>query len=167
MLATAALQNNLDLIEKLFNSTKDQTESSLYAKLGILELCGWTEEAMDGLIRDSAKRVALSNSDAGYLEKRVIEKTYGFHYDDHLREMLMAVIGLVGLERIEAAVDKLKFSAMTADLGALKKVRNQIAHTHLQGTTTTLDGLSLTKVRLSRIHAGLLNLETTLISGGF
>jgi hypothetical protein len=139
----------------------------LYAKLGILELCGWTEEAMDGVIRDSVKRVGLNASNSTYIEKSVIEKTYGFHYDKHLREMLMAVIGLVGLEKIETSIDKTKFAMMTADLGALNSVRNRIAHTHLQGTTTTLDGLSVTKTRFGRIHAGLLDLEAKLISGGF
>jgi hypothetical protein len=54
MIAKTYILNNLSTIEKLYNDSSSIKNSLFYSKLAILELCGWTEESMDDIIKKCA-----------------------------------------------------------------------------------------------------------------
>src|SRR5262245_4028503 len=121
MLSKAEIESNLSELNKAYN---DHPEYGVYfSKLAILELCGWTELCMDEIIRSHASRKSLNQANLKYLEKSVINKTYGFEYDRHFRGMLMRLLGLSGLESLEAQVDAVAHTKMDAQLNNLKTVR--------------------------------------------
>ena len=160
MIGKAQIESNLVELDTAFGANPQY--SLYFSKLAILELCGWTELCMDEIVRKHAARKRLNSKNNKYLEKKVIERTFGFQYEDHFRAMLMRLLGLVGLERLERLVDPVLHTKMTAQLVSLKSVRNTLAHTFLQLGTLTIDAPSLTISRLHDLHAGLAEYDAKL-----
>ena len=110
---------------------------------------------MDDIIRRCAKRNTTNPSSLGYIDKEVINKCYGFTYKSHFRDMLIQVIGIVGVEKVEAKIDPVIDSVFRSNLGSLKNIRDSEAHTHLKGFTRTIDAPSVTIAKFNPIYLGL------------
>ena len=130
-----------------------------YAKLSLIELCGWIEVSMDGIVRACAKKHVKDANKLLYIENTVIGPTYGFTYNDHFRGMLIEVIGQPKVEELENALDPLRFHLMKSSLGSLRVARNQEAHTYLANITQTLLAPSTINKHFLQVYDGLKDLE--------
>jgi len=162
MLSTAGIEHNLDEIQRLYDATSNPLEAQFYAKLATLELCGWIETAVDDLVLGTGRRLIIEPADYAEFEQQVVARTYGFHYGQHIRPILVSLVGLTGVERLEAQVNPARFHPMCAELGTLKSVRDSHAHSFTNGATTNLDAPSAIRGRYTRVRNGLADLETVL-----
>lgn len=170
MLSTQELFANLSYHESIYNNSGQNLRTALLSsKASILEVCGWVEEAMDQIVIDCATRCTLSAPRIASVKKRYIEKTYGFHYENHFEKMLIAVVGYKNLEQIEliAPVNNLQ-----SILRNLTKLRNHYAHTHFDSSNpfpsslTSIPTPSIMKNDAQIAAASLLALENALKSSG-
>lgn len=159
MINKKQIQRNLNQINKLYQKNIGSRRALFYSKLAVLELCGWTEESMDGIIQTLAKRYLTEKSNLDYIDDPVIKRTYGFDYNSNFRNMLIQLIGMINIERLENNVDTTKFHIMKSTLGSLKQCRDLQAHTHIKGTTQIIDSPSLTQNRFQKIYDGLKDVE--------
>lgn len=120
----------LQALDVWFNEPASQTQdrTQLLSKLAVLELCGWLEGEFDRLIRVvEAGRL----NDAPWVESELIDKTNGFHYAKHWRQMLCRVVGEVFVRRVEAemeAAHPTELEQLRSLLGQLWKDRCSYAH---------------------------------------
>jgi len=161
MINKTEIQSNLTQLDNLYKRAKTLKKGSFYSKLAILELCGWIEESMDDVVGCCATR-HLKEPDNLKLVKRTIKSTHSFEYDSNFKEMLASVIGIINVEKLERNLDQKKFQQMRAALHSLKERRDPQAHTHLVGTTSTLDAPSFTYGRFLDVYPGLKDIETCL-----
>lgn len=162
MVSKGTISNNLRALKNLYDNSKSPLESLLYSKMSVLELSGWIEESMDDIIRKVAKRKLKQISNLKHLEQKIIHRTYQFEYDQHFRNMLIRLIGIITTEKLEQKLDKTKFDLMCSELKTLQEARNKEAHTHLRGITRSIDAPSVTMTRFRNVYHGLKNMEDTL-----
>lgn len=161
MIDKSDIQENIEVLERLYNSCSNQRKEFFYSKLAILELCGWLEESMDDIARRCCKRNMNDDKNMEDIEN-IIQKTYGFEYKKHFRNMLIQIIGFKGIEAVEREVNLLKFKRFKSTLGMLKTPRDIHAHTHLKGTIITIDSPSVTISKFQSLYEGLKEIENTL-----
>jgi len=118
-----------------------------YAKLALLELCGWIEETQDQIIMDYLALKSIEQTVIDKFKKEVIDRNYGFKYKDNFRKMLIQTVGLISLKEIESELEtntnnNITLSEVKSLLGNIEKKRNDAAHTHLTGTTSQDDSPS-------------------------
>ena len=153
------IHNNLDQIDRLYQRYMRYKKRGLYySKLAILEVCGWIEESMDDIIRGCANKRLKEPKNLRSVEN-LIKRTYGFHYEDNFRDMLIHIIGIIKLEILEQIFDQHKFTQMIYSLNVLKQRRNELAHTYIKGTTPTIDAPSWTDRRFQYVYEGLKDIE--------
>ncbi len=150
--------NDLDL---LYNTQPAQ--STYYSKLAILECCGWLEMTMDYIVSDYAKTKLVVQDNINFVDKEIVKKTYGFHYDRHFRNMLMKLVGIIKLEQIESPlIASGDLIILKAQLELLHNTRNKAAHTHIVGTTVTYAAPSTIKSSLNVVYPILQKFEAAL-----
>ena len=165
MINSIRITNILKFLDSEYNThlLDDNSEIPvLYAKMALLEYCGWLEQTFDEIARDCLQRMPeASASQKATLEKKII-KTHGFRYLQNVRPLLVFAIGEDKLSKIEKKLDA------TGDLTLLKshlidmsEGRNEAAHTFTPGTTryfyapsTTITYLNKNEPRL-RKHGDL------------
>ena len=118
--------------------------------------------SMDDIALRTAKRLIHNNDHLKFFKKDVLKRVHGFEYEQHFRRMLIAIIGLHGVERMEKTIDPLLFDPMCAALNALKPYRDQHAHEYIKGTTLRLDAPSVTIKRFKTVYNGLINVDKVL-----
>ena len=157
------IQNNLNQIEKLHQKYMSgrSRKGEYFSKLAIIEVCGWIEESMDNIAQGCAKKHLTETGNIKFVES-LIKHTYGFHYEDNFRDMLIQIIGIIKLEILEQIIDQHKFTQMTSSLSVLRQRRNELAHTYIKGTTPTIDAPSLTKNRFLNVYKGLKDIESCI-----
>ena len=160
MINKGQIQKNLLQISNSYNKSKRPRQTLYFSKLAILELCGWIEESMDNVIQAFANRRLQKPANLTFVEKQVIRRTYSFDYDQHFRNMLIQVIGIINVERLEDNLDKTKFDIMKSTLSSLKECRDKQAHTHLKDTTMIIDAPSITQNRFQIVYDGLKDIES-------
>ncbi len=162
-----SIQQNLRTLDVLYTTTTAPQKSMFYAKLAILELCGWIEETMDRIVSSCAGRTLREQTNRKTVEDNTIRRTHGFEYNEHFRRMLIQVIGLRGVERMERRADATRLQALKSTLGALKPRRDVEAHTHLIAATRTIDAPSATLKNFQRVYDGLCEIDRVLRKSGF
>lgn len=153
---------NLRQLNRSFLDAESQKHGVYFAKLAILELCGWIEVSMDALIIEHCNRHLTQRRNLRFVENDVVKKTYGFDYESHFRKMLINIIGIIACEKLEAQVNVAVFTKFIAQLNSLKLARNGLAHTYLKGMTAIIDAPSVTMSRFDDIYAGLKEYEAIL-----
>jgi hypothetical protein len=162
LITKSYIEDNLRALERRFQKTSGK-QAQFYSKLAIIELCGWIEESMDDVVLRCSVRHLRSHDNRNYCVKQIVQKTYGFDYDN-FRFMLIRLLGLVNVERIEARVNQAKLASFKAALSSLKTARNLEAHTHLKGMTHTLNAPSHTLGQLPPVHEGLREFDRVIRS---
>ena len=160
MVNKAAIDRNLHELSARYERRSRNPRDPLYfSKLALIELCGWIEETMDNIARDCARRHSTAEANLAQVAEEVIGRTYGFHYGDHFRNMLMGIVGLVKIEELEGMLDPAKFNGMKSSLGILREKRNSEAHTYIKGITQTVDAPSVTTRHFQNVYEGLKDME--------
>ncbi len=162
MVEKTSILKNLNQLNRLYIESKRPEQNLFYAKLAILELCGWIEESMDDIICRCSSRHLKDVSNKNYVEKNIVKSTYGFDYAKHFRKMLIQLIGLVNVEKLERRVNSVKFAKLKATLRSFKKYRDEEAHTHIKGNLKTLDAPSVTKKNFVIIYDGIKDFEKNI-----
>jgi 2-iminobutanoate/2-iminopropanoate deaminase len=138
-----------------FNNAKSPYEAELFAKLALIEICGWIEEAMDEIIQTFSKNKLSDPSNIKYMEN-AIEKKHSFTYETHFRDLLIHCKGIRKIEQLEISLDQTRFQKMKSSLGQLKGARDKYAHTHVKSNTQcTLDAPSKLKNDFVNVYSGL------------
>ena len=158
MVNKTQIQNTLVRIEKLYQIHIGDYRGKYFAKLAIIETCGWIEECMDDIVRRCAAKHLSDKKNIAFVDK-LIEDIHSFKYS-HFRNMLIQVLGIVNVERLEQTYNQNKFDQMSSSLGSLKKRRDDQAHTYIKGTTQIIDAPSLTRSRFEKAYDGLKDIET-------
>ena len=162
MISQTRIQKTITQMDKLYQSNIGAIEGLYFAKLAILEVCGWIEESMDSIVLSYANRRLTNIRNINYTRDVIVEKTTSFNYDRHFRLMLMRVIGIILLEKLEMSFDIAKLSRMKGSLGILKTRRDQHAHTHIKGRTVHIDAPSVTARHFQNVYDGLTHIESLL-----
>lgn len=158
MIAKTYIAANLREINSAFNASANQKHALYFAKLAILELCGWIELSMDDIVRMRSRRTIRVAANQAFVETEVIKRNYGFSHQN-FRGMLIRVMGLHDVERLEQRVDTAKRAKLEAQLISLVTIRNSLAHTYVKGVTTTIDAPSVTMARFAEVYEGLCDYE--------
>ena len=161
MVNKTTIEKNLKHIDNLYNKHIGDKEAVYYCKLAILEICGWIEETMDDIVRSCANKHLKDPSSITIIEE-IIQNTHSFKYRDNFRNMLKQLIGLINLENLENMFDGTKFPVMESSLGALKQSRDDLAHTYIKGTTTTINAPSFSINHFKYVYQGLKDIEKCL-----
>lgn len=126
-----SVEETLRELDGWYNELPGGTERPTYlSKLALLELCGWLEVRFDNLVHVASAQVGL---DKDWVDKEVVQSTYGFTYNDHLRKMLCRVVGEFALQHVEAVFEADhpgKLAQLKGALTQLKSSRGILAHTH-------------------------------------
>jgi hypothetical protein len=158
---------SLQALDTAYRNAMSADDAERFAKLAIIEMCGWIEESMDSLILRCGKRHLKISKNLDYCEEGIIGTTYGFDYNRHFRWMLIRLIGLVTVERLESQFDQTKHHLFKSTLASLKIVRDSVAHTHLKGATRTLDAPSMALRNFQRVYDGLLDIDQAMRRSGW
>lgn len=167
MISKTSIEKNLKLINRLYQRSTSILTGEFYSKLAILELCGWIEESMDEIIRNSTRRKIVQITNRNIIEKKSIKNNYSFTYDENFKKMLQQVIGMCGIERIESKFNSSKFIQLCSTLQNLKTYRDTQAHTHIKGITIRLNAPSWSIGQFNNVYEGLKDIESTLKREGF
>lgn len=162
MLSDTSILQTLNDLDTNFNLAVPPLDN-FYAKLAVLEVCGWIEEAIDEIWWNIFKYKIKNIAHQEIVEKAINENS-AFDYERNFKKVLVLLIGTKKIEELEKKVDPYKFQNLKSELGNLKKVRNSAAHTHFQiGVTPNFDAPSITLKRVQRVYDGLENIESVLL----
>lgn len=103
----------------------------LLSKLAKLEFCGWLETHLDGLLDRIGQQCGL---DIAWVQENVTRPNYGFSYSEHLRPMIVKLIGEVGIKTFEMSLEQTQPGALDrlrSELGSLWKERGPLAHSNI------------------------------------
>ena len=158
------IPKNIDDLDQLYNNSwRSNRRQFFYAKLAVLEVCGWIEEIMDNIVTDcSSRKVAIPSNQTEI--NAMIRRNYGFEYDRHFRKMLITIVGISKIERVETYLSTTgQLSILQSKLGNLKTFRNSFAHTSTQvGRIPTYNAPSLTKRDFLDVYNALREYEKAL-----
>jgi hypothetical protein len=101
MIAKSYILKNLKSLDHSYRHARNGKDAQFFAKLAIIELCGWIEESMDDIILRCGRKHLKESANRKYCEKDVVKRTYGFDYDSNFRFMLIRVLGLIAVEKLE------------------------------------------------------------------
>lgn len=154
MISKTYILANLRRLDAAYRQSTDQKHAFYFSKLAILELCGWIEMSMDDIVICHCKRNVRDQKYHDFVVKDIVGRTYGFEYDRHFKAMLIRLIGVISFERIERNISIATTARLTAELGNLKVLRNNLAHTYAKHVAA-IDAPSTTHGRFAALYAGL------------
>jgi hypothetical protein len=161
MITKTYISESLRQLDAGHRKAKNQRHAYYFAKLAILEICGWVEMSMDDIILRHCARHLNDESNNKFIEKQVVNRTYGFDYDRHFRAMLIRLVGMVATEKIEMGISAATDAHFKAELTSLKAVRDQLAHTYVK-RVGVIDAPSRTRARFQPLYQGLLAYDKAL-----
>jgi hypothetical protein len=161
MIAKTYIAENLRRLDVRHTRTSDPSLGFYFAKLAVLELCGWIEMSMDDMIMRHCGRHIKLTSNYKFVENDVVKRTYGFDYDRHFRLMLIKLVGVVQTERIESGMNVGVQTRFKAELQSLKAIRDLLAHTYAKNPPP-IDAPSRTRARFQPVYDGLIAYDSAL-----
>jgi hypothetical protein len=164
MVPKTYILQNLNLLLSKYNKSRTLKDKLFYSKLAVLELSGWTEEVIDNIVLNFARKNIKSVANLKIYEKEIVKRTYGFKYDKDIKKLLVNLVGIINLEKIESQMDSNKQANLSASLTALKQARDSEAHTHIKGVTRVIMSPSVTLTYFNPLYEGLKDLESKLKS---
>ncbi len=125
----SAVDITLRQLDAWFNEpSQGGDRPKLISKLAVIELCGWLEGEFDRLAMtvDSGRL-----NDSAWVKQNIIDKTNGFTYQDHWRQMLVKLVGEIFARRVEDEMEMAHpgdLDRLKSLLGSLWRIRCQYAH---------------------------------------
>lgn len=147
MIYSARIKKTLNFIEAEYQKhliRSDKNIPIMFAKLGVLEYCGWLELSFDEVARNAIRNHVRNKSDKTLLEKK-IKSIHGFDYNHHVRSLLCHAIGVEALIKVENRLNRLgNLDKLRSNLESIASARNEAAHTFTSGRTSRFQAPSLT-----------------------
>jgi hypothetical protein len=161
MVSRSYIARNLRSLNRKYLRSKTQAEPLYYSKLAIIELCGWIETSVDEIFVTCAPKHV---NETRYLQQFSVklQNTYGFSEKKHLKPLIITLVGMNGLEKLEASCDPRFLGALLRNLNELTAMRNSLAHTYIKGFAITIESPQLILRRLDQVADGLDHLEEKL-----
>ena len=164
------IERTLNVLVNLYDETMTSSNPDsqrilvCYAKLALLELCGWIEKAQDEIVLNYLQSKSVKEETKNDFKDDIVNKIHGFNYDTHFRKMLRHAIGVVELEKLETKLeeDQGSLNLMKEELRSIHKERNQAAHHHITETTPRYDAPSVTYDKFLKIYDLLQKIESAL-----
>ena len=97
------------------------------------------EQSMDQILYDYLDSHICETYIIKYIKDQ-IKKNYGFKYENNILRILSITIGAYNLENV---LNKININLLKTLLDKYSNKRNNAAHTHTLGTTTTYDAPSV------------------------
>lgn len=132
MVCKTKILKELIKFDKLYQGAGN--EKKYYAKLALIEFCGWVEISMDDIIFKHTKRKKIVANDFKYVEKEIVKPINSFSYG-HFRTMLIKTVGFQNVIKIEDRINTRTKTLFQSRLANLKPMRDDHAHTFLKGCT--------------------------------
>jgi len=159
-----SIENTLRELNSWFDELPGGVRPKLLSKLATLELCCWIETYIDVLIE---KVGILCGFDDTWIKDNITNSNYGFSYNNHLRPMLIKLIGEMGVKSVETNIEKSKpgmLDQLKSELGSLWKARGHLAHSPIvaplpQQTTINAPSWSLNRQRIIEKNLDILEKE--------
>lgn len=163
MISKEPIESLISELEKLYDAPADPTHKHFYSKFALTELCGWLEISMDEIVKEYSATKLSEPRNQIYFKKNSINRTNGCDYKSHFRPMLIYLIGLKGIEKLEANLQAQGvLQILSGQLGSLWSLRKPAAHTTIVGVTTTYQSPSTMKKYLTSLYPILTTLEVEL-----
>jgi hypothetical protein len=126
------IEETLREIDAWYNELTGASERpKLLSKLALLEFCGWLETHLDALLERVGHHCGLDDT---WVHDHILKPNYGFTYNDHLRPMIVRLVGEVGIKTVERSLEQAKpgkLEQLRVELGSLWKVRGHLAHSNI------------------------------------
>lgn len=162
MISKQPIEDLLKELQKLYDNPADPIHKDYYAKLALLELCGWLEVVLDEISLSYAKSKLIEKKNIDHLENDIVGKTYGCDYK-HFRIMLINIIGITDVEKLETNLTNVGvFQILVSQLGSLWSLRKPAAHTTIAGVMPTYHAPSTMTKYLNSLHPILTTVEIEL-----
>lgn len=146
MIHSGRIKKTLGFLDREYNrhlTSADLELSVLFAKMAMLEYCGWLEESFDEVARNCVRTKFNTFAKREVLETR-IKNTHGFVYKEKVRSLLAFGLGAIRLVEVERQLDKDgSLQRLKSNLGSLNQMRKEAAHTFTSGRTSRFDAPSL------------------------
>jgi hypothetical protein len=163
MLPKQPIEDLLNELVNLYDSTSDSNHKIYYSKLSLIELCGWIELCIDEITKNYIDLKLSKTTNINLAKKQFVDNTFGFEYDKNLRPILIKLIGIVNVEPLEDLLDHNgDFTLLKSQLNSLISLRNPAAHTSIAGVTHTYQAPSTMLIYLNSIYDKLAKLEIGL-----
>ena len=134
------IENKLNYLDSTYlASMSDPLLPILLSKTALIEFSGWIEQSMDQILYDYLDPHICETYIIKYIKDQ-IKKNYGFKYENNILRILSITIGAYNLENV---FDKININLLKTLLDKYSNKRNNAAHTHTLGTTTTYDAPSV------------------------
>ena len=134
------IENTLNYLDSTYlASMSDPLLPILLSKTALIEFSGWIEQSMDQILYDYLDSHICETYIIKYIKDQ-IKKNYGFKYENNILRILSITIGAYNLENV---FDKININLLKTLLDKYSNKRNNAAHTHTIGTTTTYDAPSV------------------------
>lgn len=162
MIDYISIRNTLILIDTEYSSCTGTQLPILYSKLAVLELCGWIETNIDNLLFEYVNNHIIDN-DCKKGIKRIIDKNYGFDYNNNLFPLFCSVLGINNLENILDKLNASDLQNLKSITEAYTKERNKAAHTDTPiGTTRSYKSPSNVLYDFNLIKTAFQTIETQI-----
>jgi len=134
------IENTLNYLDSTYlASMSDPLLPILLSKTALIEFSGWIVQSMDQILYDYLDSHICETYIIKYIKDQ-IKKNYGFKYENNILRILSITIGAYNLENV---FDKININLLKTLLDKYSNKRNNAAHTHTLGTTTTYDAPSV------------------------
>ena len=158
MIHSSRIRSTLKFLDGEYNRHflhRDSEIPVLYAKMAILEYCGWLELTFDEIARNCVRQKLRTVASRKVLEDQIC-RTHGFTYKKNVVPLLVYGLGSVQFLKVErklAANGELQ--TLQSHLGTINKSRGEAAHTFTSGRTSRFDAPSTTLANLNTIEPTL------------
>lgn len=154
MVSKEDILTTIDKLDEKYNMalmSESPQDATFYAKLALLEYCGWLEETLDDIVISSIHG-QLTTQPFKQMFDAIVLGTHGFRYKKYFRPMLVKTMGIVRVEKFEIQIEQNgDLTIFKAELDTMAESRNIAAHTWIEGTTQVYPAPSLIQGSLRRI----------------
>lgn len=137
MIHSGRIQKTLKFLEGEYQKSlthSDEIRSVLFAKLALIEYCGWIEGAFDDIARNCVRSRLRSFASRRILEDK-IKRTHGFTYNENTRPMLAVALGTIRLLEVERQLARHgRLEMLKSELSNLNQLRREAAHNFTSAT---------------------------------
>ena len=88
MVDYVSIENTLNKLDGLYNSSLDTQMVILYSKLAVLELCGWIETSVDIVLFEYVDTHIVNIENKNKING-IIKKNHGFDYKSNIFPLLL------------------------------------------------------------------------------
>ncbi len=167
MIRSGRIRKTLKYLDAEYNkniANSDPQIPVLFAKMAVLEYCGWIEEAFDEVARTCVRGKLKTSASREILEDR-IGRTHGFTYAASVRPLLSVALGTIKLRALELKLSRSPdLDRLKTNLGNLNAMRKEAAHTHTSGRTQSFQSPSVIIANLNQTEPVLKRICGLVIS---